>query len=147
MNRNSAEPKIDTSWLGFATGARFVLEPDPAWDGSETDNDELIVELTWLPDALAGRLEELVASAELTAALVNASITGVTTARARAVITDNSFIDMDAAAPTVVRLIVGHDPTADLAFVPGHGLVASPRATAIIAGHCDRIDISPYIDA
>jgi hypothetical protein len=49
---------------------RYFVEPDPAWDLSELDGETLSVELSWIPDALAGRLEELVATPPLTQALV-----------------------------------------------------------------------------
>jgi len=38
----------------------------------------------------------------------------------------------------------GDDPAADLAYVDGHGLIASRRATAITVGHCGRASVSPW---
>jgi len=57
-----------------------VIEPDPAWDAAVETDGELVVEVTWLPNALAGRGDEFVASLALVDALTVAGITGFTTA-------------------------------------------------------------------
>jgi hypothetical protein len=147
LSAMTAEPSlgpIDAEWLAFPPGSRFVIEPDPAWDAAVETDGELVVEVTWLPNALAGRGDELVASLALVDALTVAGITGFTTAPARAIIPDGAFVEPGTAPPVVVRLLTGDDPAADLAYVDGHGLIASPRATAIIVGHCGEAAVSPW---
>ncbi|WP_157442044.1 hypothetical protein [Actinoplanes awajinensis] len=77
---------------------RHIVEPDPAWDWTEEVDDVLVVELSWPPDALAGRLDELVASPALVAALTAGGITGFRTAGARGVYREDSF-DVDPDTP------------------------------------------------
>jgi hypothetical protein len=116
---------------------RYFVEPDPAWDLSDLEGETLSVELSWMPDALAGRLEELVASPALVRALQEAALTGFTTQAARGYFTENS-LDDSAAAPELRRLVVGDDPAADLAYLPRTGLVASEQAVAVLRAHCTR---------
>src|SRR5688572_23148914 len=108
---------------------RYFVEPDPAWDLSELDGETLSVELSWMPDALAGRLEDLVATPSLVQALLAAGVSGFSTGPARGYFTENSF-GGPAPAPELCRLVVGDDPSADLFYLPGEGLVASERAAA-----------------
>jgi hypothetical protein len=73
-----------------------------------------------------------------------AGITGFTTAPAHVIIPDDAFVEPGTAPPPVIRLIAGDDPVADLAYLDGHGLIASPRATAIVVAQCGRASVSPW---
>ena len=128
---------------GVPPESRFVIEPDPAWDAAEETEGELVVEVSWLPDALAGRGDQLVASPVLLDALTAAGVTGFTTTPARVAIPGDAFVEPGTATPVVTPLIAGDDLGADLAYVDGRGLIASPRATAIIMGQCGRASASP----
>jgi hypothetical protein len=144
MTAEQSPGPIDAEWLAFPPGSRFVIKPDPAWDAADETDGELVVGVTWLPDALAGRGDQLVASPALVDALTVAGITGFTTAPARAIIPDDAFVEPGTVPPVVIRLATGDDPAADLAYMGGHGLIASPRATAIIVGHCGEALVSPW---
>jgi hypothetical protein len=120
---------------------RFFLEPDPAWDVSTIDGDLLEVELSWFPDALEGRLDELLVSPALVDSLMAAGITGFTTGPGRGFFTDNALVDPNTMPPALVRLLVGDDVSADLAYLSRECLVASDRARAIISQHCTRLDV------
>jgi hypothetical protein len=132
-----------SEWLAFPPSSRFVLDPDPAWDASEVQGKVLVVELTWMPDALAGRRDELVVSPTLAEAMATAGLTGYTMGEARGALDEDGFTEPSDSAPPLMRLIPGDDPAMDLAYVPQEGLIASPRATAIIAGHCKELAVSP----
>ncbi|GIH03843.1 hypothetical protein Rhe02_19100 [Rhizocola hellebori] len=135
---------IASDWLSFPPSQRFALEPDPAWDWSETDAEgALVVELSWLPDALAGRLDELVASPDLARALTEAGVTGFTIATARGLLHENFFEAPGTPSPQLQRLVVGDELHADLSYQRKTGLIASPRAVAVLAAHCRQLTISP----
>jgi hypothetical protein len=46
-----SQDPFEPEWLAFPPSARFVIEPDPAWDGADEIDGELVVEVSWLPDA------------------------------------------------------------------------------------------------
>ncbi|WP_203823250.1 hypothetical protein [Actinoplanes palleronii] len=119
---------------------RHIVEPDPAWDWTEEVDDVLVVELSWPPDALAGRLDELVASPALVAALTSGGITGFRTAGARGVYREDSFdVDPDTPPPPLTRLLVGDDPAADMSYAAHTGLSVSQRTLEILRTHCERL--------
>ncbi|MCA2218595.1 hypothetical protein [Jidongwangia harbinensis] len=102
----------------------------------------LSVELSWAPDALAGRPPELVASPELVAAMAAAGLTGYTTGAARGYFGDGAFgIEDGAIAPELIRLIVGDDPAADVSYVRGQGLAVSERALALLRAQCQSLTV------
>jgi hypothetical protein len=93
---------------------RYEIDPDPVWDGSDVQDGVLTVELSWVPDALAGRPPELVASPELVTVLLREGLTGFTTGAVRASFDEQSpAAEQGVAVPELVRLIVGDDPSAD----------------------------------
>jgi hypothetical protein len=121
---------------------RYAVEPDPAWDWSEEQNGELVVELSWPPDALAGRLEDLVVSPALAAALVARGLTGFLTSAASGVFRDDAFgIEQGVTPPPLLRLLAGEDPAQDVAYVPRVGLTVSARALDVLQAHCDRLQV------
>src|SRR3712207_2846535 len=122
---------------------RYQLEPDPAWDHSEDDGGTLTVELAWMPDALAARTTEIVATPRLVAALREAGLTGFGTAPAAGHFREDAFVEPGTAPPALVRLVVGADPAADLAYTERIGLTASERALEVLRAHCRRLDATP----
>lgn len=126
-------------------GVRYVVEPDPAWDGFEEEDGVLVVELSWEPDALAGRLDELVATPQLVAALTQAGVSGFTTGAARGWYDEENSFDVEPGTPPpdLVRLVVGADPQADLSYDPPRGLLVSEAALAVLNQHCERLDVEP----
>lgn len=128
----------------MSASTRHVVEPDPAWDESDVVDGVLVVRLSWEPDALAGRLEELVATPALVAAFGQAGITGFTTGAARGRYDEDSFdVEEGARPPDLVRLHVGTDHRADLSYDPPRGLVVSEAALAVLRRFCDRLDVAP----
>lgn len=122
---------------------RFKLQPDPAWDWNEVDGDGvLVVELSWTPDAMAARNEDIVVSPALADALVAAKVTGFTTGAARGVYSEQAFgVDEGEEPPALLRLIPGDDPAADIAYVKGDGLTVSRRALDLLRAHCQNLQI------
>ncbi|WP_433045501.1 hypothetical protein [Dactylosporangium sp. CS-033363] len=120
--------------------ARFQLDPDPAWDLCEDRDGVLTVELSWLPDGLAARLTEIVASPALVAELTAAGLTGFSTAPAAGYFREDSFVEPGTAPPELVRLVPGADPGADFAYVERAGLTVSERALQILRAHCRRLE-------
>ena len=130
----------------MSEGARYEVEPDPALDGADELDGVFVVELTWVPDALAGRLDELVASPQLVAALTQAGISGFTTGAARGWYDDeNSFVDEGTPPPELVRLVVGSDPDADMSLRGPRGfqLYVSEAALAVLQQHCQSLGVEP----
>lgn len=123
---------------------RIVIDPDPAWDGHEEENGTLAVELTWPPDALAGRPPELVASPELLTAMSAAGLTGYRIGEARAQYGEGAFdVEEGATPPPLVRLIVDDDPEADFSYRRGEGLTVTGRALALLQAHCQNLTVGP----
>jgi hypothetical protein len=126
------------------TPRRYKIDPDPAWDGSDEEDGVLNVELSWVPDPLAGRVPELVASPELVTAMATERLTGYTTGAARSYFGDGAFgVEEGATAPELVRLIVGEDPTADLFYERSQGLTVSERALALLRPWCRNLTVRP----
>lgn len=122
---------------------RFVVEPDPAWDWSEEPDGVLTVELSWKPDALAGRLEEIVASPALIEALRDAGFAGFETAPARGYFGEDSFEDDESTpVPELIRLKVSSDQTADLYYEPRIGLVVTEQVLTVLRAHCTRMTVA-----
>lgn len=123
---------------------RFVLEPDPAWDWYDDQDGVLTVELSWMPDALAGRLTELVVSPELAGALAAGGVTGFTVGIAVGFFAERGALDVlpGELPPDLVRLCVGDDLSADLAYLPGIGLTASQRVLDLFKAHCRHLDVT-----
>lgn len=125
---------------------RYELEPDPAWDGCEEDDDGVLtVELSWKPDALAARAPDIVASPALAAALTAAGLTGFRTGEARGTYDYDQVFDVEEGElpPPLVRLVVGDDPRADFSYARPAGLTVSPAALAVLHAHCERLDATP----
>ncbi|GAB7037683.1 MULTISPECIES: hypothetical protein [Catenuloplanes] len=123
---------------------RYKVDPDPAWDGYDVEDGVLVVELSWMPDPLAGRPPELVAGPELVAAMSAEGFTGYVTGAARAHFGDGAFgVDDDTAAPELVRLVVGEEPAADFSYERGQGLIVSERALALLQSHCQNLRANP----
>ncbi len=121
---------------------RYEIEPDPAWDWDDEVDGVLTVELSWAPDALAGRLETLVASPELVAALSREGLTGYTTGPARGYFDEQSDeAETGAAVPELVQFIVGEDPTADFFYQHTQGLVISERALTLLQPRCRNLTV------
>lgn len=118
---------------------RIAIAPDPAWDAYEDRDGVLTVELSWAPDALAGRPPQLVAAPELVAAMAAAGLTGYRTGEAHGVYDED--VEDGAAPPPLVRLFVGDDPAADLSYRPGAGLTVTGRALAVLQDHCDHLTV------
>jgi hypothetical protein len=87
-------------------------------------------------------LEELVASAALLHALQEANLTGFTTRPAHGYFTQDP-LDGSTTAPELHQLVVGDDSTADLAYLPRVGLIASAQAVAVLRTHCTRTTFEP----
>jgi len=123
---------------------RYEIDPDPVWDLSDVRDGVLTVELSWVPDALAGRPPELVAGPELVAALHREGLTGYTTGAARATFDEQSpAAEEGVAVPELLRLIVGDDASADLSYQPVRGLVVSERALTVLQSHCHNLTVHP----
>lgn len=126
---------------------RYALQPDPVWDGSQERDGVLLVELSWTPDALAGRPPDLVVSPALAAALTAHELTGFRTGAAQAAYDEDAFdVEPGTPPPPLVRLILGDDETRDLAYARPRGLTASNRALDVLQAHCDHLQaerISP----
>ncbi|GGQ56330.1 hypothetical protein [Couchioplanes azureus] len=123
---------------------RYEIDPDPAWDLSDVQDGVLTVELSWVPDSLAGRPPALVASPELVAALSAEGLTGYTTGAARASFDEDSpAAEEGVAVPELVRLIVGDDPAADFFYERSQGLVVSERALALLQAQCRNLTVTP----
>jgi hypothetical protein len=123
---------------------RIAIDPDPAWDGYEEENGVLAVELSWAPDALAGRPPELVASPELVSVLSSAGLTGYRTAEVRAQYGEDAFdVEEGATPPPLVRLIVDDDPAADFSYRRGEGLTVTERALVLLQAHCQSLTVRP----
>ncbi|GAA4965336.1 hypothetical protein [Actinoplanes utahensis] len=118
---------------------RYVLEPDPAWDWSEEQDGVFVVELSWVPDALAGRLAKLVVSPALAADLESRGVGGFRTGPARGLLGEDSFAEPGTPPPPLLRLIPGEDPAEDIAFLPGVGLTVSERALEVLRAHCGQL--------
>jgi hypothetical protein len=120
----------------------MLFEPDPAWDWSDNRDGVLVVELGWSPDALAGRLADLVVSPALAAALVAHGVSGFRSSAARGVFREDPFgVEPGASPPPLVRLVAGDDPAADVACVPSVGLTVSGRALDVLRTHCARLQV------
>jgi hypothetical protein len=123
---------------------RYRIDPDPVWDGYDVQDGALTVELSWVPDALAGRPPELVASPELVTVLLREGLTGYTTGAVRASFDEQSLAaEQGVAVPELVRLIVGKDPSADFFYERGSGLVISERALALVQARCQNLTVRP----
>jgi len=123
---------------------RYAIEPDPAWDWHEERDGVLTVELSWAPDALAGRLAELVASPALAAAFSTEGLTGYRTNAARGYFHEDAFGVKDGETPPpLVRIVVEEDPTADFSYERSQGLTVSARALAVLRAHCQKLQIEP----
>jgi hypothetical protein len=123
---------------------RYEIDPDPVWDLSDVRDGVLHVELSWVPDALAGRPPGLVADPELVTALLGEGLTGFTTGAVRATFDEQSLAaDEGVAVPELVRLIVGDDASADFCYERGRGLVVSERALAVLRPRCRNLTVSP----
>ncbi|MGK5683346.1 hypothetical protein [Actinoplanes sp. URMC 104] len=124
---------------------RYRIEPDPAWDWyEEEDGGVLAVELSWVPDALAGRPPEVVAGPELVAVMADAGLTGYVTGPARGYYVQSAFgVQPSDTAPPLVRLTVGDDQTADFSFLASQGLTVSERALALLQEHCRNLTVMP----
>ena len=121
---------------------RDLVEPDPAWDWFEDRDGVFTVELSWPPDALAGRGEDIVASPDVVRALQGAGITGFRTAPAAGHYREDSFgVDADTPPPELVRLLVDGDDEADLRYRPTEGLVVTERALAVLRSHCTSLQV------
>ena len=126
------------------TDERFELQPDPAWDYCEDTDGVLTVELSWVPDALAARAPQIVATPALIAALSAAGLTGFRTGEARGYYREDSFdVEEGEAPPALVRLIVGDDPKADFSYERSSGLTTSPSALAVLQAHCRHLRVEP----
>jgi hypothetical protein len=131
-------------WIEEPEGAaqRYAVMPDPAWDWSEEPDGVLTMELSWAPDALAGRAPDFVASPALVAALSAEGLTGYRTAAARGYFHEDAFgVEPGEAAPALVRVIVEADPAADFSYERGPGLTVSPRALAVLRAHCQNLQV------
>ena len=127
-----------------ATDRRYEIDPDPAWDAYDEADGVLVVELSWLPDALAGRPPEIVAAPELVAALAAAGLTGYRTGPARGHFGAQVIgVEPATAPPPLARLLVGDDPAADFAYEHSRGLTVSARALAVLRAHCDHLTVTP----
>jgi hypothetical protein len=127
---------------------RYAIDPDPAWDFYDEVDGVLTVELSWAPDALAGRQPEFVASPGLVAALEADGLTGYRTGAARGYYREDSFgVEEGETPPSLVRLIVDERPGADFSCVPGEGLTVSPRALAVLRAHCLNLQVEPAASA
>lgn len=123
---------------------RIGIDPDPAWDGSGQQSGVLAVELTWPPDALAGRPPELVASPELIAAMSAAGFTGYRTGAVRARYDEDAFgVEDGDTPPPLVRLIVGDDEAADFSYQRPAGLTVTERALILLQAHCGNLTVRP----
>lgn len=119
---------------------RYSIEPDPAWDGWDEEDGVLVVELSWLPDALAGRSEQLVVSPALAEALRSNGITGFQTGAARGILDEDAFdVEPGTPPPPLLRLIPGDDPTADVRYTRPGGLTVSRRALDVLRAHCEHL--------
>ncbi len=97
-----------------------------------------------MPDALAGRPPELVASPDLVTALSAEGLTGCTTGAARGYFGEGAFdVEQGATAPELVRLIAGADPAADFYYERGQGLIISARALALLRSWCQNLTVTP----
>jgi hypothetical protein len=118
----------------------FVVEPDPAWDWSEDVDGVLTVELSWKPDGIAGRLDELVTSPALLRDLQEAGFSGFNTGPARGYYREDSFgADESTPAPDLIQLNVDHDEAGDIHYVPEVGLIVSGRVLSVLKDHCTRM--------
>lgn len=123
---------------------RYEIDPDPAWDLYDEEDGVLSVELSWVPDPLAGRPPELVASPELVTALSAEGLTGYTTGAARGYFNEYTpAAEEGAAVPELVRLIVGEDPAADFSYERSQGLTVSERALALLQARCQNLTVRP----
>lgn len=96
-----------------------------------------------MPDALAGRMTDLVVSPELAQALTSANVSGFTTGVAVATFAEQGAFDVPAGTPPpkLLRLCVGDDLAADLSFHPEVGLTASQRALDVLNAYCDHLEV------
>ena len=124
---------------------RYKIDPDPAWDQTDEENGVLSVELSWVPDALAGRAPNLVASPELVAAMAADGLTGYATGAARGYYReDGGFgVEPGQAPPDLVRILVEETPAADFSYQEGQGLTVSERALALLRAHCENLTVQP----
>ena len=103
-----------------------------------------VVELSWVPDPLAGRPPQLVGSPGLVAAMAVAGLTGYTTGAARGRFGEGAFgVEEGALAPDLIRLVVGDDPAADFFYEQGQGLIISERALALLQACCQSLRVTP----
>lgn len=122
--------------------SRYAIDPDPAWDYYEEEDGVLRVELSWAPDALAGRTTELVARPELIAAMQAEGLTGYRTGPAAGYYGEQVIgVEEGEAPPELVRVLPGDDPAADLAYEQGVGLTVSERALAVLRAHCTNLTV------
>ncbi|MBM2614773.1 hypothetical protein JIG36_04285 [Actinoplanes sp. LDG1-06] len=123
--------------------SRFEIDPDPAWDlAEEEEGGVLAVELSWEPDALAGRPPELVATPVLVTALSDAGLTGFRTGLARGYYGEGAFgVEEGQTPPDLVRLVVEETPEADFSYERSQGLTVSERALALLQEHCQNLTI------
>jgi hypothetical protein len=123
---------------------RIGIDPDPAWDGSEEENGVLVVELSWPPDALAGRPPELVASPALVEIMTAAGLTGYRPGAARGEYGEGAFdVEEGASPPPLVRLVVGEDPAADFSYREVEGLTVTERTLILLQAHCRNLTVTP----
>ena len=123
---------------------RIAIAPDPAWDWYEEEDGVLAVELSWMPDALAGRAPDFVAGPELIEAMSAAGLTGYRTGAARGYFGEQ-VVDVEEGTPPppLVRLLVDDDPAADFAYERGQGLTVTERALAVLQAHCRNLTVQP----
>ena len=121
---------------------RYEIDPDPAWDWYDEEDGVLAVELSWAPDALAGRPPELVASPELVSAMSAEGLTGFRTGAARGFFSQNAFgVEEGTTAPPLVRILVDENPAADFSYERSQGLTVSERALALLRAHCANLTV------
>ncbi|MGK5683345.1 hypothetical protein [Actinoplanes sp. URMC 104] len=126
------------------TPRRIRIDPDPAWDGYDDTDGVLSVEISWAPDALAGRPPQLIATPELVAALSAAELTGYRTGEARVSYDEDAFdVEEGDTPPPMVRLVVEDTPEADFSYRRGRGLTVSERALAVLQAHCRNLTVTP----
>ena len=121
---------------------RHKIDPDPAWDWYDEVDGVLTVELSWAPDALAGRPPELVASQKLADAMSAEGLTGYRTGEARGVYVQDAFgVTTGDAPPPLVRIVVEENPGADFSYERSQGLTVSGRALALLRAHCENLTV------
>ena len=102
----------------------------------------LTVELSWVPDALARRAPELVASQKLVDAIAAEGLTGYRTGEARGVYVEGAFgVTTSDTPPPLVRIVVEENPAADFSYERSQGLTVSERALVLLRAHCESLTV------